>query len=71
MKNNRESNVQAKDAGTSKYWDDMKKQNGFTLLEQLGKGSFGTVMKAQCKETKEEFAIKLIENPFKNIYHAR
>jgi serine/threonine protein kinase len=52
-------------------WEDMSKSNGFELKGVLGQGSFGTVMKAQCRESKNEYAIKLIEQPFKNEYSAR
>jgi serine/threonine protein kinase len=52
-------------------WKKMGKSNGFKLKGILGQGSFGTVMKAECRATKNMYAIKLINDPFKSLYNAR
>jgi len=55
----------------SKEWVEMSKENGYKLIEIIGYGSFGCVMKAQCIKTNQQYAIKLISEPFKNGYSAR
>ena len=55
----------------SYLWDQMCKQNGFTLMNNLGVGTYGTVKQVQCNQTKDEYAIKLVKRPFKSVYHAR
>ena len=49
----------------------MEKMYGFKIKKTLGEGSFSIVKKAQCLKTKKSYAIKLVENPFKNTQHAR
>lgn len=64
----------SKDAELNKdqaLWKNMAKSNGFKLKGILGQGSFGTVMKAECRNTKNMYAIKLINDPFKSLYSAR
>ena len=46
-------------------------QKDFKLLELLGQGSFGQVVKAQNRETGKVCAIKLIRNGFKTAYDAK
>ena len=43
----------------------------YDLKEVLGQGSYGTVMKAVCKKTKETVAIKLITKINLTSYSAR
>ena len=66
--NNEESKVAEK---IHKVWKKMCIQTGFKILENLGQGTYGTVMKAQCQETKQVYAVKLIDGAFETPYRAR
>ena len=33
----------------------------YTILREIGKGTFGTVVQAKCKNTQEMVAIKIVE----------
>ena len=46
-------------------------QHDYEVLEFIGSGSFGQVVKAKAKESKEIFAIKLIKNVFHDMYHCK
>ena len=48
----------------NKLWDNMCEENGFKVLGAMGEGTFGTVMKVQCLNTKNEYAVKLINRAF-------
>ncbi len=43
----------------------------YLIVEQLGTGSFGEVVKAQCRVTGNYVAIKKITNAFIDVYMAR
>ena len=43
----------------------------YKLLEEMGEGSYGQVLKAMHRETKQIVAIKLIKNIFSDSYQAR
>jgi len=70
-----QSSSPSKDSKTKlpnkQLWDQMCKYNGFKLKGVLGQGSCGTVMKVSCRETKNKYAIKLIQEPFHNLYTSR
>ena len=46
-------------------------QESYDLLQFVGSGSFGQVVKVQSKETGETFAIKRIKNVFHDNYHCK
>ena len=46
-------------------------QEYYDVLEYIGSGSFGQVVKAQAKDTGELFAIKLIKHVFHDSYHCK
>ena len=46
-------------------------RSDYHLLEIIGEGSFGMVVRAKCRKTGEFVAIKLIEQAFENQYEAR
>jgi serine/threonine protein kinase len=50
-------------------WGTIRKD--YKLVEQLGKGSYGEVLKAVHRETKQHVAIKLMKNIFSDSYQAR
>ena len=52
-------------------WEEMIAENGYKLINVLGYGSFGCVIKAQYMVTKQQVAIKLRSDPFKSSYTAR
>jgi serine/threonine protein kinase len=54
-----------------KQWNEPSITNNYHLEEVLGNGSFGEVIKATCKATNNEVAIKLVGNPFSTLYNAR
>lgn len=43
----------------SAMWQDLF--NEYSLVEKLGEGTYGTVMKCVCRATNKTFAIKMIE----------
>ena len=53
----------------SKIWKYVEEY--YDVLEYIGSGSFGQVIKAQAKDTGEIFAIKLIKNVFADTYHCK
>ena len=44
---------------------------GYHIIEFLGKGSYGTVVRARNQQTGETHAIKLVEDLMKTEHHAR
>ena len=50
-------------------WDNLKHR--YNLIELMGQGSFGTVMKAQDLFTGQLVAIKYLNKIFDSTYHAR
>lgn len=52
-----------------KIWKQVKKD--YKLIEIIGQGSFGTVVKAQTRVNRKYVAIKLIEGITKTSYTAR
>ena len=50
-------------------WKQLKPD--YKLLEEMGQGSYGQVLKAQNRKTKELVAIKLMKNIFSDEYSAR
>lgn len=46
-------------------------QDQYNLMELLGEGSFGQVVKAQHKATGKLYAIKLVTNVFKDEFSSR
>jgi mitogen-activated protein kinase 1/3 len=53
------------------YWSDPSIKKNYKLLEELGKGSFGTVVKAKNRQTGAKVAIKLIKDINKSSYSLR
>ena len=45
--------------------------NEYKILELLGEGSFGQVVRAQHVQTGQVFAIKLIQNVFDSLYECK
>ena len=43
-------------------------ENSYSILNKMGKGSFGTVVSAYCHQTKQTVAIKHINNFEKHEY---
>lgn len=52
-----------------KIWKDASKE--YKLIEFLGKGSYGQVVKAKHRETKEIYAIKCLKIDTTNLYLLR
>lgn len=50
-------------------WESIR--GDYKLMEFLGAGSFGQVLRAKKRNTGQVVAIKLIVNPFRNPYEAR
>lgn len=46
-------------------------QEDYDVVEFIGSGSFGQVVKARAKDTGDYFAIKLIKNVFHDMYHCK
>jgi serine/threonine protein kinase len=53
------------------YWSDPAIKQNYKLLEELGKGSFGTVVKAKDRKTGQKVAIKLMKDVSKSSYSLR
>lgn len=53
------------------YWSDPAIKQNYKLLEELGKGSFGTVVKAKDRKTGQKVAIKLMRDVSKSSYSLR
>jgi mitogen-activated protein kinase 1/3 len=51
---------------TKNIWADI--EESYKVLQTIGSGSFGQVIKAQHKETKKVVAIKLIEDLYSSPY---
>lgn len=43
----------------------------YQILKIIACGTFGKVLKARCKKSDKIVAIKLIENVFVDVYHAK
>ena len=56
-------------SGLNPIWD--KVTGDYTLEKHLGTGSYGDVMKARCKSSGDEVAIKLIRQPFADSSYSR
>lgn len=50
-------------------WKNLKGE--YKLLEEMGQGSYGFVVKAMHKQTKQIVGIKLMKNIFGDVYQAR
>ena len=50
-------------------WNDVRGE--YKLCEQLGAGSYGQVVKAKHRATKQVVAIKLIKDVFKDSFQTR
>lgn len=55
----------------SPIWNEITEVYGYHIHKFLGKGSYGSVVKATSHSSKKACAIKLINDPFKNQYSAR
>ena len=53
------------------HWSDPAIKQNYKLLEELGKGSFGTVIKAKDRKTGQKVAIKLMKDIGKSSYSLR
>ena len=53
----------------SHHWDQLMKQ--YKFLEVLGKGTFGQVIKAKNRKTKQLVAIKFVKTNFNNLVSTR
>ena len=51
-------------------WSQLEKNHGYIVKEKLGEGTYGLVYKAECTTSGNEYAIKLIKNPFKSKHEA-
>lgn len=51
------------------HWNELK--DDYKMVKILGKGTFGTVVKAVHRQTKTVVAIKYIDGISKNSYSAR
>jgi len=52
-------------------WKDLQAHHGYELRDYLGSGSFGSVYSATNLANGENYAIKLVDDPFTNSYQAR
>jgi len=52
-------------------WKTLEQNHPYEILEFLGKGSFGEVVKAMHLPTQELVAIKLMKDCFANTYSAK
>ena len=66
MENNTINQDLASKSSLPKIWKTTKKD--YKLLKIIGKGSFGTVVKAEKIDTGELVAIKLVENLWSSVH---
>ena len=66
MENNSTNQDLASKNSLPKIWKTTKKD--YKLLKIIGKGSFGTVIKAEKIDTGELVAIKLVENLWNSVH---